>query len=80
MSTDLIKTYNVESQFRDIKDREKRDFQYGHFCWVEECIVVLLYRKENEEMLKELLKIHEKWVKHFKKELKLAMLKRDSNE
>ena len=56
---------NVESFYYDIVSIENLEFSY--FIRLEECIITLIYRKENLELLKKLVKLHLKNKERFRK-------------
>lgn len=67
---DVIINRDVDATYEDVKRHvRKGDFNYGHFCWIEECIACLTYRKENAFLLRELIDIHNEFFKSFKKEV-----------
>lgn len=69
MPIELVESYNVPLVYKEeILPRVKKDnLDYGRFVWLEECIIVLLYKKENVNLLKKLVEIHEIYLDKFKK-------------
>jgi len=76
IDTEILKTRDINEYYSDIKIYIKSGIfekNISYFQWLEELIICLIYRKDNEELLKELIKLHKYWYRHFKIMMKSDM-------
>ena len=69
VDTEILKAREISEYYSDIKMYIKSGIfekNISYFQWLEEIIICLIYRKDDEVLLKELVKLHKYWYRHFK--------------
>ena len=69
VDTEILKSREINEYYSDIQMYIKSGIfekNTSYFQWLEEIIICLIYRKDDEELLKELVKLHKYWYRHFK--------------
>ena len=73
IDTEILKKRDVKEYYNDIRlyiDSGEFEKNISYFQWVEECIVCLIFRKIDEDLLNKFVDIHNYWYRHFKLMLK----------